>query len=107
MEPPSGFEHGTPALGIQHLNQWQTFVSTTWCHNFWANENKMEIELTSCWKESCAQNLLKEPFLMLLERLVNACWIITGTNLENGFQTCGLSPVNHKEILRKLSNNFP
>lgn len=44
---------------------------------------------------------------MLLERLVNACWIITGTNLENGFQTCGLSPVNRKEILRKLSNNFP
>ena len=21
LEPPSGFEHGTPGLGIQHLNQ--------------------------------------------------------------------------------------
>ena len=23
LEPPSGFEHGTPGLGIQRLNHWQ------------------------------------------------------------------------------------
>ena len=22
LEPPSGFEHGTPGLGIQHLDHW-------------------------------------------------------------------------------------
>ena len=32
-EPPSGFEHGTPRLGIQHLNHWA--ISTLWVEFIW------------------------------------------------------------------------
>ena len=40
MEPPSGFEHGTPGLGIQRLNQWFND------NHMKANENKCDVLLS-------------------------------------------------------------
>ena len=59
-------------------------------------------ELENWQQESRVVSLPKEHFPLHLKRMYNACLDTFPKNLENGFRTCGLYPLNRNEVLREL-----
>ena len=54
LEPPSGFELGTPGLGIQHLNRWA--IALWGSHEYLISEAVLSSETQYCfWGSKIAQ----------------------------------------------------